>query len=67
MEISTDPDGRVYVRWHDGGPFTVLDPDGSVTTDHGMGGETTWAEWRHEYRPRIPLGHVMPLSDGATS
>jgi hypothetical protein len=67
MEISTDPDGRVYVRWHDGGPFTVLDPDGSVSVDRGVGGSTEWAEYRYEPRPHIPDGFAVPASDGATT
>ena len=44
MEISTDPDGRVYVRWAAGGPYTVLDPDGSVSAEHGIGGRQEWIE-----------------------
>lgn len=45
MEISTDPDGRVYVRWHDGGAFTVLDRDRSVHEEFGLGGAIEWGEW----------------------
>lgn len=41
-EISTDADGTVYVRWH-GGPYTVLDPDGTVSAELGMGGRQQWA------------------------
>ena len=67
MEISTDPDGTVYVRRHPGGPYTVLSPDDSVTTEHGMGGETAWTEWEHEYRRRIPAGHAVPLSEEIAS
>lgn len=42
MEISTDPDGAVYVRWIGGGIWTVLTEDGQVTREHGLGGRTQW-------------------------
>lgn len=43
MEISTDPDGTVYIRWCDGGPFTVVDPESIANiTEHGLGGKTQW-------------------------
>jgi len=48
MNISTNPDGTVYVRWHDGGPYTVLDERGTVTRESGMGGITQWAEATHD-------------------
>lgn len=41
MEISTDPDGTVYVRWADGGPFLVLQPGGDITTGY-TGGLINW-------------------------
>jgi len=42
VEISTDRDGRVYARWHGGGPWTVLDGHGTVTTESGLAGIDEW-------------------------
>lgn len=33
IEISVDQSDRVFVRWHGGGAWTVLDRDGSVTEE----------------------------------
>lgn len=43
IEISTDRLDRVFVRWHGGGPFTVLDRDGTATVEHGLAGEAEWS------------------------
>jgi hypothetical protein len=44
MEISADPDGTVYIRWHGGGAYAVVTSDGSARQEHCIGGSIEWAE-----------------------
>lgn len=72
MDITTDRDGRVYVRWHGGGPWTVLDRDGTVTEEVGMGGERRWyAEPLPDVAtplvPRLPRPRPEPRQIGDAS
>ncbi len=44
MDISVDPDGRVYIRWHDGGLFVTVDSDGTTGTSC-LPGRQEWVEY----------------------
>lgn len=65
MEISTDPDGTVYVRRHGGGPWTVLHPDGTVTSEVGLGGREEW-DSGEQYEAGWEAGHAEGVEEGRT-
>lgn len=60
MEISTDLDGTVYVRWHAGGHWTALTEGGSVTQD-AIGGRVEWVEYEPDERGGYEEGFAAGL------
>lgn len=64
MEIGTDISDRVYVRWTPGGPWTVLDRDGRLTTEITDVTATPWHEDDDAYQEGYRDGHTDGLADG---
>lgn len=59
IEISTDPDGTVYVRWATGGIWTVLSKDGCVGRC-GLGGTNPWSPVNEQVIPHQRIATTTP-------